>query len=259
MTFSRERRSFLLGAAGIVVFPPVAYARGQDLDVPYVPTPPEVVEAMLDIAQVQPGEYVIDLGSGDGRIAIAAARRRARALGVERDARLVTRSRTLAKMAGQEERARFVRADLFTVSLRDADVVTLYLLPDVNERLRPKLLAELRPGARVVSHAFDMGEWAADATHTISDKNVYCWTIPAIAGGNWRLTREDGTSALLVIEQRYNQVAGTLNQVAITDARLDGAMLSFVAKETLYRGVVAERSITSDSAFRPAWSAERVE
>ena len=259
MTSFSERRSFLLGAASMTALPAIARANRQDWDVPYVPTPPEVVEAMLDLAKLKPGEQLIDLGSGDGRIAIAAARRGARALGVERNARLVARSRTLAKMAGQAEGARFVRADLFSVSLRGADVVTLYLLPDVNERLRPKLLAELRPGARVVSHAFDMGEWAADATQSISGKSVYGWTIPAVAGGAWRMMGENGTSALLIIEQRYNRIAGTLDNVAITEARLDGAALSFVAKGTRYLGIVAERTITSDPAVRPAWSAERVE
>jgi SAM-dependent methyltransferase len=201
MTSFSERRFFLSGAAGMIALPSIARANRQDWDVPYVPTPPEVVEAMLDLAQLKPGEQVIDLGSGDGRIAIAAARRGARALGVERNARLVARSRTLAKMAGQSEGARFVRADLFSVSLRGADVATLY----------------------------------------------------------WRMMDENGTSALLMIEQRYNRIAGTLDNVPITEARLDGPALSFVAKGTRYRGIVAERTITCDPALRPAWSAERAE
>lgn len=228
--------------------------RGQDYEVPYVPTPPEVVEGMLDLAELKPGEHLIDLGSGDGRIPIAAARRGATALGVEIDPRLVTRARTLARRAGQDARARFERADLFTVSLREADVVTLYLLPDVNERLKPKLLAELRPGARVVSHAFDMGDWVPDAVRSIADKNVFFWTIPAVAGGEWRLVRSDGSSAMLAIEQRYNRISGTIDGAEITEARIRGAELGFVAGGVRYRGIVGERAITGDG-----WSAERAE
>lgn len=243
----------------MLALPRIARAGGQDYDVPYVPTPPEVVEAMLDMAGLKPGERLVDLGSGDGRIVIAAARRGAAALGVEIDPRLVARARSLAQMAGQEARARFLRADLFTVPLRDADVVTLYLLPDVNERLKPRLLIELRPGVRVVSHAFDMGDWVPDAARSIADRNVYLWTIPAIAGGEWRLVRADGTSAMLVIEQRYNRVAGTLDGRAIAEARLEGATLSFVADGVRYRGIVGERAIEGDPAIPAGWRAQRAE
>lgn len=253
MLFLHARRSFLLGAAGTLALPGIARAR-QDYEVPYVPTPPEVVEGMLDMAALKAGEHLIDLGSGDGRIPIAAARRGATALGVEIDPRLVTRARTLAQRAGQDARARFERADLFTVSLRNADVVTLYLLPDINERLKPKLLAELRPGARVVSHAFDMGDWIPDAVRSISEKNLFFWTIPAVAGGEWRLVRGDGTSAMLAIDQRYNRVSGTLDGQEIGEARIRGAALSFVAGGVAYRGTVGERAITGEG-----WRAERVE
>jgi SAM-dependent methyltransferase len=209
---------------------------------------------MLDLAELKLGERLVDLGSGDGRIAIAAAGRGADALGVELDPRLVRRARTLAEMAG-EQRARFLRADLFTVPLRDADVVTLYLLPNVNARLRPKLLNEMRPGTRVVSHAFDMGDWKPDMSRSVAESDIFRWTIPAVTGGTWRLQRESG-NALLLIEQRYNHVAGTLDGRAIADASLIGDMLSFVADGVLYRGVVGERSISGESA---EWSAERVD
>jgi len=247
-----SRRTILL-ATGCALATPVAAHVTKEADVPYVPTPPEVVEGMLDMAGLRAGERLIDLGSGDGRIPRAAARRGADALGVEIDAGLVSRARSLTLLEGLETRARFVRDDLFTVSLRDADVVTLYLLPDINERLKPKLLSEMKPGARVVSHAFDMGDWPHDEFREIADKRVYRWTIPAIAGGEWRLTRSDGSTATLVIDQRYSRVSGTLDGRAIRDPQLAGAALSFAADGVAYRGTVGDRTIAGDS-----WRAERI-
>lgn len=253
------RRLFLQGSAALLAVPAIAQTRREDLDVPYVPTPPEVVEGMLDLAELKAGERLIDLGSGDGRIPIAAARRGASALGIEINPRLVSRARSLAELAQQQDRAKFERADLFTVPLRGADVVTLYLLPDVNRRLRPKLLVELRPGARVVSHAFDMEDWVPDVSRSIADKNVYLWTIPAIAGGSWRLTRADGTTAALDIQQRYNRFTGTLDGRPLAQTRLHGAAIGFVADGVRYSGTVGERRIESDPASSSPWHAERVE
>lgn len=248
-----HRRTFLATAIGLAALPASARAP-KKADVPYVPTPPEVVEGMLDMAGLKAGERLIDLGSGDGRIPMAAVRRGASALGVEIDSDLVARARARARFAGLEGRVQFVRDDLFTVSLRDADVVTLYLLPDINERLKPKLLSEMKPGARVVSHAFDMGDWPPEERREIADKRVYRWTIPAIAGGEWRLTRADGSAATLVIDQRYSRVTGTLDGRAIREANLAGAALSFTADGTAYRGTVGDRTITGDS-----WRAERID
>ncbi|MEN3748285.1 class I SAM-dependent methyltransferase [Sphingomonas sp. HF-S3] len=256
MVDGHDRRAFLLGAAGAALLPMVARATAQDLDVPYVPTPPEVVAGMLDLAELKAGERLVDLGSGDGRIPIAAARRGATALGVEIDHRLVTRARSLAQIADQSARARFLRADLFTVSLRDADVVTLYLLPDVNEKLKPKLLNELRPGARVVSHAFDMGDWPPDVARSIAERQVYLWTIPATAGGDWRLTRADGTVSRLTIEQRYSAITGTLDDRPFRDARLHGVEIGFTIDGTRYDGVLEYHLIRSNSAVQ--WHADRL-
>ncbi|MCW4463371.1 methyltransferase domain-containing protein [Sphingomonas sp. BT-65] len=252
MTSPLRRRALVLGAVCSSVVPIAARAR--DADVPYVPTPPEVVEGMLDMAGLKPGERLIDLGSGDGRIPMAAVRRGASALGVEIDSDLVARARAKARFAGLEGRVHFVRDDLFTVSLRDADVVTLYLLPDINERLKPKLLSEMKPGARVVSHAFDMGDWPPEQHREVSEKHVYLWTIPAIAGGEWRLVRGDGTTATLAIAQRYSRVSGMLDGRAIRDARLAGAALSFAADGVAYRGAVGDRTIIGDT-----WRAERID
>ena len=148
-------------------------------DVIYVPTPQPVVEAMLDLAQVKPDDVVYDLGSGDGRIVITAAKRfGARGVGVEMDAALVKKARENAAAAGVSNRVRFVTADLFATDLRPASVVTLYLLQSLNERLRPKLVRELKPGTRVVSHVFNMGpEWPAEKTLMVDRSRVFLWRI----------------------------------------------------------------------------------
>jgi predicted nicotinamide N-methyase len=151
----------------------------KELDVIYVPTPQPVVEAMLDLAQVKATDVVYDLGSGDGRIVVTAAKKYgARGVGVEMDPALVKQARANAAAAGVGGRVRFVTQDLFTTDLRQASVVTLYLLQSINERLRPKLVRELKPGARVVSHVFNMGpEWPAEKTITIDRSRVFLWSI----------------------------------------------------------------------------------
>lgn len=259
MTHIASRRTFLSACCLLALPAPAAGARTkQDAEVPYVPTPPRVVDGMLAMAGLKPGEELIDLGSGDGRIPIAAARRGAVATGVEIDSRLVTRARSLAGFAGLDPAPRFIRGDLFDVSLRSADVVTLYLLPQVNERLKPKLLTEMKPGARVVSHAFDMGDWPPDAYRSIDDKHVYLWIIPAIAGGEWRLTRGDGSNSVLAIEQRYSRVSGTLDGRPVAEARLVGQKLSFAIDGVRYQGIVGEREIRPDpSGPSQDWRAVR--
>jgi SAM-dependent methyltransferase len=144
-------------------------------DVVYVPTPPEVVEGMLDLAKVTKNDVVYDLGSGDGRIVIAAAKRGARAIGVEVDPERLTEARANAKAAGVD--VTFLSQDLFETDLPEATVVTLYLLPSLNRKLMPKLQTELKSGSRVVSHSFDMGDWKADDTRTIDGRWVYLWII----------------------------------------------------------------------------------
>ncbi len=148
-------------------------------DVVYVPTPENVVAAMLDAARVGKDDVVYDLGCGDGRIVVAAAKRGARkAVGVDIDPERVREARANVERAGVADRARIVEGDLFQTDLGDATVVTLYLLPDLNLRLRPKLLA-LKPGTRIVSHSFDMGEWKPDRELHVDGKMVYLWIVPA--------------------------------------------------------------------------------
>ena len=146
--------------------------------VPFVPTPQEVVDKMVELAGVKKGDVVYDLGSGDGRIVITAAKKGAKAVGFEIDGDLVKQSRDNIRNAGVQEVAEIRQQDILTVDLSAASVVTMYLLPDVNLQLKPKILSQLKPGSRVVSHAFDMGDWKPDHTERVEGRTLYLWTIP---------------------------------------------------------------------------------
>lgn len=147
--------------------------------VPFVPSPQEVVDKMIELAAVKKGDTVYDLGSGDGRIVIAAAMKGARAVGFEIDPELVKQSQENIRKAGVLDRAEIRNQDILTVDLSPASVVTMYLLPDVNLKLKPNLLSQLKPGSRVVSHSFDMGDWKPDKTERIDGRTIYLWIIPA--------------------------------------------------------------------------------
>ena len=219
----------------------VAQGQEKELDTPYVPTPQAVVDRMLDMAQVKASDMVIDLGSGDGRIMITAAKRHgARGFGVEIDPRLVKRSNEEAKRVGVAERVKFLQQDLFSTDFHEAAVLALYLLPDVNIALRPKILAELRPGTRVVSHDYGMGEWRPDARETVPapDKTVgtrkesvvYLWIVPARIEGEWIFELSSGGKTRrtrLVLKQHYQFVSGSVEltgqgDVQVSDGRLRG-------------------------------------
>lgn len=153
---------------------------GASGDVPFVPTRPELVEQMLRLAQVKPGDTVYDLGCGDGRIVIMAAQKfGARGVGVDIDPQRIKEANENARKAGVANRVKFIQADLFEADIHPATVVTLYLLPDVNMRLRPKLLKDLAPGTRVVSHSFTMGDWKADKESDVEGSRLYLWKVPA--------------------------------------------------------------------------------
>ena len=241
-----------------------AQQRFEELDTPFVTTPANVVDAMLDMARVAPGERLIDLGSGDGRIVIAAARRGAHAVGIEIDPQLVERSRVAARGAGVEDRVRFVVQDLFDIDLSTADVVTMYLLPDVNRRLRPRLLATLRPGARIVSHDWDLGEWPPDATATVAapDKRVgrekqsrvFLWIVPARVAGRWQAEARDRTLHLHLV-QSYQRVSGVARwggrEYRFADQPVRGSTMEIRAQgaggETLALALSAEGETLSGS------------
>ena len=168
--------------AGCLMMIALVVARAQEEfqgDVPYVPTPPEIVAEMLKLAEVKKGDTVYDLGCGDGRIVVAAAKLGARGVGVDLNPERIREATENARTAGVTDRVKFIEGNLFEAEIKDATVVTLYLLPGVNERLKPRLLAELRPGTRVVSHSFDMGDWKPDKTVERDHRKLYLWTIPA--------------------------------------------------------------------------------
>ncbi|WP_026730936.1 class I SAM-dependent methyltransferase [Fischerella sp. PCC 9605] len=156
------------------------FQQAPEADVPYVPTSPEVVNAMLQLAQVKKDDVLYDLGSGDGRIPITAVQKYgvSRAVGVEINPELVQESQQNAQKAGVSDRVKFQQQNLFQTDFSDASVVTLYLLPDVNLKLRPKLLKELKPGTRIVSHAFDMGDWKPQQTVQVQGTTLYLWVVP---------------------------------------------------------------------------------
>jgi len=212
-------------------------------DVVWVPTSQALVDKMLDMAKVTASDYVMDLGSGDGRTVITAAKRGARATGIEYNPKMVELSKHNAAAAGVGERAQFLRADLFETDLSQATVITMFLLPSINLKLRPKIL-DLKPGTRVVSNSFTMGEWQDDETATVDSSQgctTYCtahlWIVPAKVQGTWKLPQGD-----LTLKQEFQTLSGTLasdgHNIAIANGRLRGDQISFVAGGAQYSGRV---------------------
>jgi hypothetical protein len=211
-------------------FDPADFVRGRpQLDVPYIASDLQVVDAMLGLAQVKPDDNVVDLGSGDGRILISAARSLgAHGLGVDIDPVRIRESTANAEEAGVAGRVTFRRQDLFETPLRDADVLTLYLLPEVNLRLRPRILDQMRPGARVVSHDYDMGDWHWDQRQRAGRSTIYLWIVPARVDGAWTL-HAGGRALPLVLEQHYQQILGTAGTDRIEQGHLNGDHIRFLA------------------------------
>jgi precorrin-6B methylase 2 len=206
-------------------------------DVVWVPTPQELVEKMLDMAKVTPQDLVIDLGSGDGRNVIAAAKRGARAIGFEFNPDMVALSRRRAKEAGVADRATFVEGDMFEADISKATVLALFLLPSNLDKLAPKFLA-LRPGTRIVNNTFNVTGWEADATETVEGScQSWCTAmlniVPAKAAGTWRLGDNE-----LTLTQNFQMVTGTLGTTAIAGGRLRGEDITFKVGDTEYKGKV---------------------
>lgn len=242
--------------AGKALYQPEVGQPGKD--VVWVPTPQSLVDMMLDVAKVSTADYLMDLGSGDGRTVITAARRGVRSLGVEYNPDMVELAKRNAKVAGVEDLARFVKADLFQTDLSRATVITMFLLTDINMKLRPRLL-DLRPGTRLVSNTFTMGDWDHDAQVTATkDCPNYCtayyWVVPAKVAGTWKLG--DG---VLTLKQQFQKISGTLDKDGVPhplmNATLSGAQIEFTAGGTRYRGKVAGNAI--EGAGAPGWKAVR--
>jgi len=233
-------------------------------DVIWVPTPFELVSKMLETAGVSNKDYVIDLGSGDGRTVIAAARLGAYAVGIEYNPDMVELSKRKAAEAGVSEKTNFIKADLFEYDLSKATVITMFLLPEINLKLRPYLL-NLKPGTRIVSNTFTMGEWEPDyeAATDGSWENwntVLMWIVPAKVEGEWRL----GTS-ILTIHQDFQMISGSVvndeGLWPLTDGRITGEKISFNINDTIYTGNVSGESkisgIMVSGSVKKEWSAYR--
>jgi precorrin-6B methylase 2 len=206
-------------------------------DVVWVPTPQTLVDKMLDMAKVTPQDFVMDLGSGDGRTVITAAKRGARAMGIEYNPDMVALSERNAKAAGVTDKATFVKADLFETDFSKATVVTMFLLPSINLKLRPKIL-DMKPGTRIVANSFNMEDWEADETETVGgDCTSWCtallWIVPAKVEGTWTTPKGD-----LKLTQQFQKVTGSFGTQAISEGKLRGDELTFKAGGNTYTGKV---------------------
>jgi len=229
-------------------------------DVVWVPTPESLVDKMLDLAKVTPDDYLIDLGSGDGRTVITAAKRGTRAHGIEYNPEMVELSKQNAALEGVSDRATFAKADLFESDFSRATVITMFLLPQINLKLRPKIL-DLKPGTRIVSNSFTMGEWEEDeSASTGDDCSGWCtallWIVPAKVEGTWKLA--DGE---LVLKQSFQKISGTIRTanrtVPIASGRLRGEEIYIRTNDNEYRGQVSGDTISVTSKSGAEWKATR--
>jgi len=245
----------------------------QGKDVVWVPTPDEVVERMLTMAQTKPEDYVIDLGAGDGKIAIAAAKKfGARSMGVEYNPDMVAFAQKNAQAAGVVGKAQIVHGDIFATDFTQATVLTMYLLPSLNMKLRPQILA-LKPGTRVVAHAFNMEDWEPDESSDVDGRRVYLWVVPANAAGRWAVELSGGGAAdklSINFDQKFQKIEGVayLGSIlaGLREARLSGFRISFayvdgrgVRRDLAGRvtGATMEGSFRTDGGQEGRWSAAK--
>jgi SAM-dependent methyltransferase len=232
---------------------------GQDgKDVIWVPTPQGLVDKMLDMAKVTPKDYVIDLGSGDGRTVITAAKRGSKALGIEYNADMVELSKKAAAKEGVSDKASFVKADLFESDFSQAQVITMFLLSSINLKLRPKIL-DLKPGTRIASNTFDMGDWKPDETASLPGCNSWCtahlWIVPAKVAGTWTLAQGE-----LTLKQTFQNITGTLKSGGVetpVTGKLNGEQIAFTAGTSEYSGRVVDNAIEGMVKNGAKWTATR--
>ena len=257
----------MIAAAGLVEAADYEPHVGQDgKDVVWVPTCQELVDKMLDMAKVTPKDYVIDLGSGDGRTVITAAKRGARALGIEYNPDMVALSKRNAAEEGVTDKAQFKEADLFESDFSEATVITMFLLPTINLKLRPKIL-DLKPGTRIVSNSFTMDDWKADETATVYSlqencgnyNTAYFWIVPAKVEGTWTLPQ-----GRLTLKQDFQMISGTLESgatVAPVNGKLSGDQINFSAGNVSYTGRVngsTMQGTAKSGGITTPWSATLV-
>jgi hypothetical protein len=267
-SFEFLRRALLVGSLSLVAgsafaqapstkpFEPQVGRPGKD--VVWVPTPQALVDKMLDLAAVTPQDYLMDLGSGDGRTVITAAKRGVQALGIEYDPDMVDLSVRNAATAGVSDKAKFMKADLFKTDFSKATVITMFLLPAINLQLRPLILA-MKPGTRVVSNTFTMDDWQPDQTSTIDSCDRWCtalfWIVPAKVEGTWQ-----SPQGSLTLRQQFQMVSGTMGATAITNGKLRGDQISFTAGGSQYGGRVNGNRIegtVASSGRTTNWQATR--
>ncbi|MBD3274773.1 MAG: methyltransferase domain-containing protein [Candidatus Marinimicrobia bacterium] len=262
--------SYALFITTVFLFACATHPYSQDLDVPYVPTPQPVVDRMLELALVDSSDYVIDLGSGDGRIVISAAKQGATGHGIDLDPQRIREARENARQADVEDRVIFMQDDIFVTDFSQASVITMYLLSSVNKKLRPRLLEELRPGTRVVSHSFDMDEWKADHSETVDEQvggyhRIYLWIIPARMDGRWTWSL-DGDDYTMDVSQEFQEIdldvkAGR-NELETRESILRGKRLTFSADRGrtnyVFSGHVEDNTIQGTVQIRSG-NDERIE
>ncbi|HYF52891.1 MAG TPA: methyltransferase domain-containing protein [Salinarimonas sp.] len=266
------RRPLLAAAilsAGLAqaAFSQAALAQAPSLDVPYVPTPESVVDRMLELADVKATDYVVDLGSGDGRMPIRAAQKYgARGLGVDLNPQRVQEANENAKTAGVTDKVEFRVGDLYETPLDErVNVMTMYLLTRVNADLRPRILNGLKPGTRVVSHAFNMGDWTPDRAEKVDGRDVYFWIVPAKVDGRWQM-KAGNDEILLDMTQQFQKVQGvarlngryhTLQSVTLRGDEISFAIEPREGPARRFTGRVGPGGIEGTQTDGAAWSARR--
>lgn len=255
MPMHRKLVSAIPATLALAVAATAAGAADTDQDAPYVPTPHTVVNRMLEMAEAGPEDLVYDLGSGDGRFVITAVRDFdvSQAVGIEIDPELVDESRENAQEAGVADRTEFRRKDFFESDFSDADVVTMYLLSSLNLSLRPRILSQLEPGTRVVSHAFDMGNWKPDRAANVADKRIYMWIVPAPVEGHWYWSAGETTFATR-LDQSFQEVDASV----VDDEEIEIDSVTVQGRQVRFEGRIEGEEGSVPLALEGEWSAGRI-